>query len=192
MTEKRPASEILAAWSELSREAAQLVVDTYGEPHEATDSELRWFGVGPWKRICAQRESWEHRFPAPHDDSVETFIDYRVPVEAFTPLARFDGSVMVERTTGELSARCHDEQANTLALNLAHEIVTGARTVEEARDYYTKEFLDAKRKAPTPYMDGLRFTPSADEVADPDTRTLTDEQLEAAKAAAPQVTGVSL
>ncbi len=57
--------------------------------------------------------------------------------------------------------------------------------MEEARDYYSKEFLDARRKQPTPYMDGLRFTPSADEVADPDTRTLTDEQLEAAKAAAP-------
>ena len=105
-TTTRPASEILAAWSELSREAAQLVVDRYGEPREATDSELRWFGVGPWKRIIAQREHWEHRFPAPHDDSVESCIDYRVPVASFTLLAEFDGSVMIKRTTGELSARC--------------------------------------------------------------------------------------
>jgi hypothetical protein len=28
----------------------------------------------------------------------------------FTPLAHFDGSVIVERTAGEVSARCHDEQ----------------------------------------------------------------------------------
>jgi hypothetical protein len=39
-------------------------------------------------------------------------IDYRVPPEHFSPLAAFDGSVIVERTAGEVSARCHDEQAN--------------------------------------------------------------------------------
>ncbi len=32
-------------------------------------------------------------------------------------VAEFDGSVIVERTAGEVSARCHDEQANFLALN---------------------------------------------------------------------------
>ncbi len=47
--------------------------------------------------------------------------------------------------TGEASARCHDEQANSLALNLMHDIVTGARTVAEARAYYASEFLDARR-----------------------------------------------
>ena len=49
-------------------------------------------------------------------------MDYAVPVELVGALAAFDGSVMVERTTGELSARCHDEQANMLALNLADEL----------------------------------------------------------------------
>ena len=36
---------------------------------------------------------FEHAFPAPHLDSVESVIDYRVPPEQFTPLAAFDGSV---------------------------------------------------------------------------------------------------
>jgi len=44
-------AEILAAWPEGSREAASAVVTQYGEPHEATDSELVWHGVGSWKRI---------------------------------------------------------------------------------------------------------------------------------------------
>ncbi|MDQ3477432.1 MAG: hypothetical protein M3492_14190 [Actinomycetota bacterium] len=39
-----------------------------------------------------------------------------MPTEFCTPLAEFDGSVIVERTAGEVSARCHDEQANFLAL----------------------------------------------------------------------------
>jgi hypothetical protein len=55
-----------------------------------------------------------------------------VPTETFTPLARFDGSVIVERTTGEVSARCHDEEANSLALNLMHDIVVGARSLDES------------------------------------------------------------
>lgn len=138
-----PAVDTIAHWPAGPREAAQLVIDAYGPPHEVSESELRWLYVGPWKRIVAQRVSWAHAFPAPHEDSVESWIDYRVPVDRVGDIARFDGSVMPERTTGELSARCHDEQANLLALNLAHEIVTGARTVDNARAYYAQEFLDA-------------------------------------------------
>jgi hypothetical protein len=59
-------------------------------------------------------------------------LDYRVPTDAFTPLAEFDGSVIAERTAGEVSARCHDEGANNLALNLMHDIVSAARSVEDA------------------------------------------------------------
>ena len=76
---------------------------------------------------------------------MESVIDYRGPPEQFSALAAFDGSVIAERTAGEVSARCHDEQANFLALNLMHDIVTGAKGVEEARAYYAKEFLDARR-----------------------------------------------
>lgn len=96
-------------------------------------------------------------------------------------MAAFDGSVVVERTAGEASARCHDEEANRLALNLMHDIVTGAKGVAEARDYYVKEFADYRRKKPTPYMEKLRFTTPAGGTADPDERVLTDEDLERPK-----------
>lgn len=176
-------SEIIKSWPEQSREPAQLVLDKYGEPHEATESALTWHAVGPWKRIVAQKTWWQHDFPAPHEDSVESFIDYEVAPEHYTPLAQYDGSVMVERTSGEVSARCHDEEANTLALNLMHDVVTGEKGFQEARDYYAKEFLDARRKEPTPYMDKLRFEPKpAGAAADPDERMLSDEQLEQAEA----------
>jgi hypothetical protein len=170
-------TDIIKNWPEESREAAQLVIDTYGEPHEATDSLLIWHNVGTWKRVVASKTFYQHHFPALHIDAVESFIDYRVPVEAFTPLAEFDGSVIVERTAGEVSARCHDEQANYLALNLMNDIVTGAKTVEEARQYYAKEFLDARRGKPTPYMEKLHFRPGNGASADPDRRVLSDEQL---------------
>lgn len=181
MQEKQGANEVIADWPEESREAAKLVIKQYGEPTELTPSRLTWFDVGPWKRIEAQRAFWDHQFPAPHIDAVESFIDYRVPPEMFTPLARFDGSVVVERTTGEVSARCHDEQANTLALNLMHDMVTGRRDADDARAYYAKEFLDYRKKLPTPYMDGFQFQPTGAQAPDPDQRVLSDDELDQAK-----------
>jgi len=180
MTTTQRGSQIISAWPNESREAAELVIQAYGEPQEATDTELIWHHPGQWKRIVATREFYNHSFPAPHNDSVESFIDYRVPPGKFTALAEFDGSVIAERTAGEISARCHDEQANFLALNLAHEIVSGERSVEDARSYYAEEFLNARRKQPTPYMEKLRFSPADGNAADPDERTLSDEQLQQA------------
>ncbi len=175
-------TDVIAAWPEESKEAAQLVIDTYGEPDEATESTLIWHGPGQWKRIVATKVFFDHQFPAPHIDSVESFIDYRVPVDLYSAIAEFDGSVIVERTAGEVSARCRDEQANALALNLMHDIVTGEKTVQQARDYYATEFLNARSGAPTPYMDGLRFAPAGADAADPDGRVLSDEDLERAAA----------
>lgn len=173
-------SQYIEHWPEASREAAQIVLDTYGDPDEATENRLIWHKVGPWKRIVATRNWFDHNFPAPHTDSVESVIDYHVPVDKVSAVTEFDGSIVVERTAGEVSARCHDEQANFLALNLMHDIVTGAKSVSEARDHYAKEFADYRRKQPTPYMEGLRFSPGAGQTADPDRRALSDEDLEAA------------
>jgi hypothetical protein len=177
---EKQASNIVQAWPEESREAASLVLDAYGEPDEATAMQLVWHRRGPWKRIVASRTFYRHDFPAPHIDSVESVIDYRVPPEKFSELAAFDGSVIVERTAGEVSARCHDEQANFLALNLMHDIVTGAKTAQQARDYYAREFADYRRKKPTPYMERLRFMPGGRNTPDPDARVLSDEELEKA------------
>ena len=174
------AKHVLSTWPEESREAAQLVVDAHGQPDELTDSFLIWHSPGPWKRIVASKSFYRHDFPAPHIDAVESFLDYRVPVDQFTPLAEFDGSVVVKRTAGEVSARCHDEQANFLALNLMHDIVTGAKDVEAARAYYKQEFLGYRRREPTPYMDGLRFMPP-DDGADEDERTISEEELKLAQ-----------
>lgn len=177
---ERQAADIIDDWPEESREAARLVLERYGEPQEACDSQLTWLKPGPWKRIVATKAFYQHNFPAPHIDSVESVLDYQVPVEKVSDLASFDGSVIVERTAGEVSARCHDEEANFLALNLVHDIVTGARNVGDARDYYAKEFADYRRKKPTPYMEGLRFTPADGDAGDPDKRLLSDEELERA------------
>jgi hypothetical protein len=51
------------------------------------------------------------------------------------------------------------EEANFLALNLAHEIVTGKRSVEDARDFYPKAVMAHMQKQPSPYAEKLQFGP---------------------------------
>lgn len=155
----RQGSRRIEGWPEESRKAARLVIDQYGEPRGVTETQPAWHRPGPWKRIVATKACWHHDFPAPHIDAVGSFIDHRVPVDRLTQLAEFDGSVVVERAAGEVAPRRHDEQANFLALNLMHDIVTGAKNVQEARGYCAKEFADFRRRKPTPYMERLRFAP---------------------------------
>lgn len=166
---------IINEWPEASREAAMRVVEKYGPPDEATGTRLTWHGNGPWKRTEVFRDPVHHNWPMEHNDMVESFIDYAVPADRCSDLARFDGSVMVERTKGELSARCEAEEANFLALNLAHEIVSGRRTVEEARAEYARNMQQKQTQGMGVYMQRFLFDLPGGKTADPDVATLDAE-----------------
>ncbi len=120
----------------MPKKSAEQTIAAYGPPNEAMASRLIWYNNGPWKRTIVYRDEVLHNFPAPHTDVIEQFIDYQVPADKFSELAAFDGSVIVERTKGEVSARCDMEAANILAFNLMHDIVTGKHTAEKAREIY--------------------------------------------------------
>lgn len=69
---------------------------------------------------------------------MESVIDYHVPPDKADDLEAYDGSVLFDRTKGEMSARCDKEAANMVALNLADDIITGKRNIDEARQEYGK------------------------------------------------------
>ncbi len=48
-------------------------------------------------------------------------------MDKYEDLAMFDGSVIVERTKDEISARCDKEEMNLLALNLANDVAAGKK-----------------------------------------------------------------
>lgn len=149
---------VLSQWPKEPRESAQRLMKEYGPPHEVAPSHLVWYETKDgWKRTVLSREEIPHAFPAQHNDFLEQFIDYRVPVEMFTPLAEFDGSLMAERTKGEMSARCGGTSMNFVAVNLAHDIVTGKRTVQEARDEYVQLYRAYQRGEHPPYTQGFQF-----------------------------------
>lgn len=177
MAHHTDAQEILQEWPDEQRRIANSLIDKYGAPDEATPSVLFWYDNRPWKKTVVTRDTARHRFPMPHTDFVEQYISYRVPTDKVDDLAAFDGSVTVRRTEGLLSARCHDEEANFLALNLAHDIVMGEKDVQQARQDYVQAMKDHRADKPTPYMEGLKFEPQVD-AADPDEELISKEELE--------------
>lgn len=162
------AATVIATWPATSREVAETIIGRYGPPDEATASRLMWFGNGPWKRTIVYRDTIEHRFPMPHVDLLEQVIDYRVPPDMFDELAHYDGSVIVERTRGEMAARCDKELANFLAINLAHDVVTGRRTVDEARRFYAETIEAVKAGERPAYTREFQFQVPRGGTADPD------------------------
>jgi hypothetical protein len=173
---------IIADWPAMSMRAAKEILKKYGRPNEATPSRLIWYNNGPWKRTIAYRDEIPHNFPQPHSDTVEQFIDYHVPPDKFSDLAKFDGSVIVERTKGEVSARCDMEAANFLALNLMHEIVTGKQTVKEARRRYSEITSAYVMNRPAPYAERFQFKLPQEETADTDETMIASAIMRQAKA----------
>lgn len=166
-------TEIIAAWPDRPRLGAQLMIGKYGVPQEATADQLIWHDQGPYKRINVTQAEHHHDFPKPHMDFMEHTINYRVPPERAAALAEYDGSCTFDRTRGELSARCDLEGHNILTLNLAHDIVTGKMTAQQARTAFSEIVTDdIKGKYPA-YTTALQFDPEdTDDVEFADTSTI--------------------
>lgn len=177
MKNGKSAKEVIREWPKDQREVAQQVVDKYGEPDEMTPTVLLWYDNGPWLKTVVENKATKHVFPMPHTDIVEQFVGYEVPPEKLDELAEFDGSVAVKRTEGLFSARCHDEAANFLALNLAHDIIEDKLTVNEAREKYVQSLKDFRMKKPTPYMEGLKFKTMTD-AGDSGEQMISKDELE--------------
>lgn len=84
----------------------------------------------------------------------------------YSEIAKYDGSVTIERTRGEVSARCDMEAANFIALNLMHDIVTGKYNAEEARKAYGEITSAYLMNRPAPYAEALQFTVTEEDTKD--------------------------
>ncbi|MFT4413339.1 hypothetical protein ACLM5H_05720 [Fredinandcohnia humi] len=160
-------NQIISHWSGKPLEGAKTMIRKYGYPPEATMSRLIWYNNGPWKRTIVYRETVPHNFPTPHKDFLEQTIDYYVPLHLYDEVAMFDGSVYLDRTRGEASAKCHKEAMNFLSLNLLNDIATGQRDVQNAKLFYAQTAeLFTKQNVKSPYTEGLLF-PKQYNTADP-------------------------
>ena len=149
--------QIIEDWPAAQQNVAQQMLDKYGLPNEATPTKLFWYGNAPWKRTELSRDVVVHNWPTVHSDFLTQVIDYRVPPEMFHLIAMFDGSILLDRTKGEVAARCDSESANVLGMNMVHEIVTGKRTVEEARRISEESTVAYNLGRSAPYAERLLF-----------------------------------
>lgn len=157
----------MQGWPEKTKEVTAMTITKLGPP-SVTDKLLVWGEKGSWKMTILHREEADHAFPMPHKDVLQQFVDFKVPPDKFDELAKFDGSVVAERTTGHLSARCDKEEANFLAINLAADVAHGKKTADEARDYYARAVKDMLGGKMAPYLKGLQLEPNRGATADAD------------------------
>ena len=147
----------LEGWPKISIAVASDLITKYGLPKESNDRELTWYENGPWKRTVLHRDEVKHNFPLPHADVLEQTVNYRVPLDKVADLLKYDGSLLIDRTRGELTVHCDNEQANTLTLNIANDIVTGDRNVDQALAYHAQVVRGVQIGEHETYPYKLRF-----------------------------------
>lgn len=149
----------LKTWPEAAQMAAKDMMEKYGKPDEMTSTMAVWHNNGPWKKTVISKMESKHDFPKTHMDCMEQCINHKVPLDMYDDeLAQFDGSVTVDRTQGTIAARCDKEENNFLALNLAHDVITKKKSVEEARQAYGDMIKQAMSGNKPEYMKKLMFT----------------------------------
>ncbi len=152
------AEQVIAKWKPTPKEVAQRMVAKYGQPQEVTENRLVWHNNGPWKYSELVNEEIAHDFPMPHKDALYQAVNYKIDPDKADELLQYDGSVILERTKGEIAARCDKEDANFLAINLAHDVATGRRSVEDARKFYADSMMAfMKENKKNDYLTGFRF-----------------------------------
>lgn len=168
--------QLVISWPTASKEAALEMESKYGEPDVKTSELLIWKDSGPFTKTIVHKEAVQHNFPTPHEDVLEQCVKYQVPADKMDDLAEFDGSIVVNRTEGTMSARCHKEDMNILALNLADQIIKGDLSVDEARQQLAETARAYEQGDRAPITQELQFQAQGD-TAEPDSPA-EEEQME--------------
>ncbi|HXH31344.1 MAG TPA: DUF4142 domain-containing protein [Bacteriovoracaceae bacterium] len=149
----------MANWPARPRLAVEEMTAKYGEPLEVTSEQITWHNKGPYTRIMVTKKEIPHDFPKPHMDFLEHTVNYNVPADKVDDLVAFDGSVTVNRTAGELSARCDLEGHNVLTLNLANDIIRGEKSYQQARTAFGNYVVEDVKGNHPGYVEKLQFEP---------------------------------
>lgn len=155
--------KVLSGWKhEEAVKQARITLEKHGKPDEVTSRRLIWHNRGPWKRIEVEDMSLLHNFPVPHHDFLSHVAAYKVNVDKASDCFKFDTSIIIEATAGEIGSRCHFEGANTISTNLVHEIMQGKRTWRDAQKFINDAITG---KSHPEYLDSLQFQPLSEEAA---------------------------
>ncbi|WP_408095497.1 hypothetical protein ACJVC5_10680 [Peredibacter sp. HCB2-198] len=148
---------VIKDWPLASKSATNSMINKYGLPSIVSADQLIWYNTAPFKRTVVYKEEWKHHFPYEHSDVLVQTVDYRVPRDKLDEISQLDGSLLVDRTKGELAARSDKEEMNFLALNLADKVIRGDMSVSKAKSTYEKSALAFSAGTSNQYLTGLNF-----------------------------------
>lgn len=123
-------------------------MERYGPPRRVSSEYLLWKDNGPWKQIVVHSFGNFRTFPRLAQDIFEQTARYHGPMEQRDRLLEFDPTLKVGRQ--ELTVTGESEEMNTLALNLADEVLRGSKTPTQARRAFALglDLLDAGKHSP--------------------------------------------
>ena len=157
--------DVIRDWPEDARATARAMIVKYGRPTRYGEGALVWIDNGQWEKTVVYRRAWPREAGKKDKDYLEQTIAYRVPTGKIEELRRFDRRLEINASRSQLSSRSESEPMNFLALNLAHEIVTDRRSVQDARDFYLKTERLAQAGKSSRYTEGLLFPHRRGEVS---------------------------
>ena len=161
-------------WPQVSKSAIKNLDAKYGLPSSITEDMVVWNNTPPFKRSIVYREEVLQQFPQTHSDVLQQFIDYKVPMDKIDEVSKFDGSILIDRTKGEISTRNDQEEMNILVFNLTDKIVRGEMTPEEARREYSKNAESFSSGTMNKMVSELNFKPKRN-TSDPDVMMQSQE-----------------
>ncbi|MCM2305757.1 MAG: hypothetical protein NDJ72_13735 [Elusimicrobia bacterium] len=151
------AETVIRKWPKKVQTEAKLLIERYGQPGSVDESRLTWTDNGPWRRTVLYKEGRTRSMVGGSRDHLEQTISREVPLDKVADLEKFDKRIKIDRAAGEMSACADSERLNFLALNLADDIITGQRTVMDARAFAVKVKALEKAGKSSPYLNGLNF-----------------------------------
>lgn len=146
------AASLTSGWPDSSIAAAKEMISRYGDPMETTSDSLIWRNIAPFKRIIVHKEVYNHRFPLLHQNALEHVVNYKASPSRIDDVWKYNGSIVLDRTKGEMSSFAENEAMNILALNLADDVLSSRMSPDAARVTYGKEtiaFLNGNKTANT-------------------------------------------
>ena len=161
--------KLINAWPQESKKAAQATLEKYGPPDGGTFQELIWHNAGPWEKVVVSNEAHDHNDPMPHKDVLMGKIKMKVPQDKVADLLAFDSSLVINRTAGTLAAVCDKEESNFAAINLAHDIIQGSKSVQEAKDQMAKVVMGLQQGTTDPITQDFKFEVEDGDTGDPGT-----------------------